>query len=520
MRNRIYMAEPEEFLCRPTAEDEAFRKTHTRSGCSYLNLCERFRLRERNYVTQYAHIYFTRLEKMRPYLENAAAREWGNEVCVKNVKKRLLEAEVGERCCIIGTLFKKMELKPSILKEISTSHHLLSQPPRAKLTSSSDQLVVEDSSQRFPLSGNIPSPHLVTGVLVALLGTAMRGGVFEVEDYTFAGLPSREESVETEEQEEEERYVLLVSGLGMGSSWCDQLSLEMFVDYVTGQLGGVSDQRFCSSLVRVIVAGNSITPETSKNAERQEKKPHARFQTRNYSADTVEAVKEMDNFLAQLTSCVPVDLMPGANDPANYQLPQQPLHLCMFPRARATGRLSSLTNPYHTVIGGTVFMGCSGQNVDDIYKFSSLTDRLEILENTLQWRHMLPTSPDTLNCYPYQDQDPFIMNTCPHVYFCGNQPSFQSGRITGCDGQSVLTICVPSFDLTHSAVLVRLRGGESEVQEIEFGTSLSHAPNPHLEAVLKMQKEGEEKGEGDGGQESRIEGEMTLLHLMDDDDDD
>ena len=102
---------------------------------------------------------------------------------MKNVKKRLLEAEVGERCCIIGTLFKKMELKPSILKEISTSvrqfllpscnslslsrfvqHHLLSQPPRAKLTSSSDRLVVEDSSQRFPLSGNIPSPHLVTGI--------------------------------------------------------------------------------------------------------------------------------------------------------------------------------------------------------------------------------------------------------------------------------------------------------------------------------------------------------------------
>ena len=113
----------------------------------------------------------------------------GDEVCVK---KRLLEAEVGERCCIIGTLFKKMELKPSILKEISASvrqflspscnisappplslslsrfiqHHLLSQPPRAKLTSSSDQLAVEDSGQRFPLSGNIPSPHLVTGIVI------------------------------------------------------------------------------------------------------------------------------------------------------------------------------------------------------------------------------------------------------------------------------------------------------------------------------------------------------------------
>ena len=45
-------------------------------------------------------------------------------------------------------------------------HHLLSQPPRAKLTSSSDQLAVEDSGQRFPLSGNIPSPHLVTGIVI------------------------------------------------------------------------------------------------------------------------------------------------------------------------------------------------------------------------------------------------------------------------------------------------------------------------------------------------------------------
>ena len=36
------------------------------------------------------------------------------------------------------------------------------------------------------------------------------------------------------------RYVVLVSGLNLGSSWCDQLSVEMFVDYITGQLGGPS----------------------------------------------------------------------------------------------------------------------------------------------------------------------------------------------------------------------------------------------------------------------------------------
>ena len=33
--------------------------------------------------------------------------------------KKLFELEKGQECIIIGTLFKKMEMKPSILKEIS-----------------------------------------------------------------------------------------------------------------------------------------------------------------------------------------------------------------------------------------------------------------------------------------------------------------------------------------------------------------------------------------------------------------
>ena len=31
---------------------------------------------------------------------------------------------------------------------------------------------------------------------------------------------------------------MLVSGLNIGSAWYDQLSIQTFVDYVTGQLGG------------------------------------------------------------------------------------------------------------------------------------------------------------------------------------------------------------------------------------------------------------------------------------------
>ena len=49
------------------------------------------------------------------------------------------------------------------------------------------------------------------------------------------------------------RYVLLVSGLGMGSSWCDQLSIEMMVDYITGQLGGATVRLNLSAVSNFLV---------------------------------------------------------------------------------------------------------------------------------------------------------------------------------------------------------------------------------------------------------------------------
>lgn len=41
--------------------------------------------------------------------------------------------------------------------------------------------------------------------------------------------------------------------------------------------------------------------------------------------------------------------------------------------------------------------GTSGQNVSNIYQFSGMDDRLDILEATLKCAHVCPTSPDTLS---------------------------------------------------------------------------------------------------------------------------
>ena len=119
-----------------------------------------------------------------------------------------------------------------------------------------------------------------------------------------------------------------------------------------------------------------------------------------------------------------VDVMPGAHDPANFVLPQQPLHHCMLPQTRELTTFRTVSNPYSCRIGGRLVMGSSGQPILDILKNSDLEHSLDAMEKTLEWRHMCPTAPDTLGCYPYENEDPFIFDCCPDIYFAGNCDSY------------------------------------------------------------------------------------------------
>mgnify|MGYP006152389079 CR=1 FL=1 len=71
---------------------------------------------------------------------------------------------------------------------------------------------------------------------------------------------------------------------------------------------------------------------------------------------------------------------------------------------------------------------------------------------------MAPTAPDTLGCYPFsaQAEDPFIVRQCPHIYFAGNQPRYESKLVDGPAGQRVRVIMVPDFHLERTCVLVNL----------------------------------------------------------------
>ena len=73
---------------------------------------------------------------------------------------------------------------------------------------------------------------------------------------------------------------------------------------------------------------------------------------------------------------------------------------------------------------------------------------------------------DNTGCYPFQDKDQFVIEECPHVYFVGNQPAFETAIIDGPAGQSVRLIAIPKFKETGELVLLDM--DTLEVEAVKF----------------------------------------------------
>ncbi|KAK2182621.1 hypothetical protein NP493_345g04035 [Ridgeia piscesae] len=428
----LYTCSPQSDGCgKLLSEPDDTPKTSKRLTAKYENTSERFvHQRDRTFQKQYAHLYTARLSNMRPKLERAAKVKWGGKVPMK----QLCDIQHDERCVIVGTLFKDMILKPNILKEISEEHGLLPQP-QAKYTDQSDVLILEDELQRITLVGSIDIQAVVTGVVVAVCGKEPEDdrGKFHVEALCFQELPSQIPRPPMEQ----DKYVAFLSGLDIGDHNEDLMALQLMVDLLTGQLGDEGQQKATANIVRVVIAGNSLSQET----QGKDQLSKAKYLTKKTDAASVEAIRSLDDVLVQLAlrllkASVEVDVMPGEHDPANYTLPQQPLHRCMFPLALRYPTMHCVTNPYECSLDGVRIFGSSGQPVSDICKSSSLDDQLDILEKTLIWGHLAPTAPDTLGCYPYTDKDPFIVDQCPHVYFTANMPQYQHHLYEGKSGRT------------------------------------------------------------------------------------
>jgi DNA polymerase delta subunit 2 len=77
---------------------------------------------QRPYKQQYGDMYFLRLTKIKPAVEEVAAAAWtGMTIGDEEAKKveRVLDVRQGELCWVAGTVYMEMALKPNILEDVS-----------------------------------------------------------------------------------------------------------------------------------------------------------------------------------------------------------------------------------------------------------------------------------------------------------------------------------------------------------------------------------------------------------------
>ncbi|KAJ5225391.1 hypothetical protein N7468_006616 [Penicillium chermesinum] len=515
-------------------KDEVYEETQRVP--SHYNPLDTFKLPAgagRQYQQQYGDMYFLRLAKLKPSVESLAAAAWdGFSIAGEKARRvdRVLDVRQGELCWVAGTIYMDMPLKPDVLEDVTKENFTSAPPPRRTYIDPSNpsatQIMMEDESGRLRLTGAyLGSVQLATGAIVAALGTENADGDFEVIDIKTPDLApqprrwERDGGVPNDDGKREGGKIAFVSGLGITGTSGDTLTLELLTDYLLGYTGfsgnpDNSPSAPASKITRLIIAGNSlgasVTADAAAAGAENAAKKKAAPKKYGYDASAYNAspITQLDNFLAEILPSIPVTLMPGEQDPANFALPQQGIHRAMFPQARAyaapppsgdskqePGWFDSVTNPWEGDVEGWRLWGCSGQNVDDILRYldfpgdsaddidetADSESRMRVMESMLRWRCGVPTAPDTIWSYPFQTNDPFVLDNCPHLFFVGNQPSFKTAviegnlplRLDGADDAEMMDssdtpiprvrlLTLPRFKETGELVLV-----DSETLEVE-----------------------------------------------------
>ncbi|KAG5645811.1 hypothetical protein DXG03_005152 [Asterophora parasitica] len=458
--------------------------------------------KNKSYKYQYSNIYFVRLRLLREFVEERAHRRWSKIAGEPILVPRVLEVVKSRLCYIVGTVYMDMPLKPNVMEDIARDHSIPPPPPNPKFHSPEDNIMLEDESGRIRLVGErVKGARLVTGVIIGALGAETPNGDFEVVDLCYPGM-APQAGQDTEAPKEDngmdvdddagasaDEWVAVVSGLDIGSPSPPDAQIQMLVEYLTGEEGGVADQVSASQISRLIIAGNSLAPlAPTANGEAAESSQSQRKAKRyGYDAATFSPhpVLSLSDHLLDIASALPVHILPGETDPSGTILPQQNLPKAMFGAVSKLPTFSCETNPTYIRFGSLpeteeapatrpplarTLLVNSGQPLNDMFKYlpSPPNTRLSILESTLKWRHMAPTAPDTLWCHPYFGGDPFIMTETPDVYIVGNQKRFATKMIVereeseqSDNGNGPKTRCrvvmVPEFARTGVLVLVNLR---------------------------------------------------------------
>ncbi|AGO09858.1 AaceriAAL132Cp [[Ashbya] aceris (nom. inval.)] len=413
---------------------------------------------------QFYQMYAYRLNESRKRVLANCQQKWDNGFRIQGKpvvqKAKVLDIQAGEPCWCVGTIYCEMKYKPNVLEEVVNDTYGTKAPVKSYTDpEGTDEIMLEDESGRVLLVGDIiTNTPFVTGTVVGVLGMEAEAGTFQVVDICYPqAIPQAPQA------RAQGKSVALISGLGATSDDPKlSLKLRLLQDLLSGDIASANS---ISSVARLIMCGDSVGSRENDNIS--------------------GALDELGSFMANILTSLPVTILPGANDPSERSLPQQPLHKALFKRALKpyfaevnSEIFESVTNPCWLDLEGIQVLVSSGQNVDDMCKYvipylgteqlrDTIEHRLDLIEASLKWQNLAPTAPDTLWCYPYKDTDPFIMNEWPHVYIIGNQPSYGYRKVLLEDKVEVVLITLPKFNTSGQFVILDLGTLNAEIITID-----------------------------------------------------
>ena len=388
-----------------------------------------------------------------------------------------------------------MKLKPSCLKGMENMYGIAK---IEKFIDEKDSLSLEDSSGRVKIDSksNLNIDEFVTGIPVAFKGQLNNKEIFVVNEYLFYRLEEKITNtpmdVELNTPKENQNLILFISNLKLGNpneieNGLGGIARSMLVDFIQNNNLTENLSNISSRIKRVIFVGASAYV----NDKIEELDKGSFIKAEEYKKEfnkIIENYTSLDKYLNLLSSYIQVDLMNNIEGNDGVYFPQNPNGQFLFLeniRNINAKTLNLVENPYifdiysYKLKDKKYFLGTSGENINCIMQYTSISEPLIAMEKTLEWGHLAPLAPDTFRIYPFTEKDPLLLEKIPDMYFISGKNEFKMKKVEfnydEDSKKSVTLMELPDFSSTFKGIVYNI--DDDSINEINFSQNLSFNKN-------------------------------------------
>lgn len=374
-----------------------------------------FLMKKMEFNEQYGAIYFNRLKRLYPLLEETIKRNHHEKGDKIEIVEKLSHIPEG-RIALIGTIFKKSQKVPSLLKQYQTNKNVSSIDFKEETyLDEKDTAYIEDSTGHIGIiMEKNQMDQIASGTVLALIGEIKDDNMFFVEQIHF---PYEEPTKTILVEGDTKSYIALVNDISFSNRKEDLLLHNILANELSFPTIGYA-----------FLIGKHV--------------------------NELSLINQYDHFLTSICNTLNIVLIPSRNDPTNAVYPYQPIHPSIFSKASSKSTYHSTTNPAILTINETKILIISGDIISHHMKMTSLTTPIDVMIQLLQCGHLCPSSPSTFPCFP-ASEDPFIFESpFPDVIIIGGFDEHCESFLFMNKPLTIVT--VPSFNEKKTIVLFDL----------------------------------------------------------------